>query len=129
MEHAGVADASLTVNTKEVGVRNSAQRRNLKDVEFFDPKMWRVEIMSLDRTKLCIHREIPLTNNIQIALRSGSTMLQAGRYWVRIPTTLNLFNLLIPSSYKMTIGFTRSLTEMSTIKSLWGVKGGRWVRL
>jgi hypothetical protein len=58
-------------------------------------------------------------------------MLQAGR--LRVPfsmMSLDLFNLLNPSSRAMALGSTQSLTEMSTKNILGGGggKGGRCVR-
>jgi hypothetical protein len=42
-------------------------------------------------------------------------MLQAGRCQVRLPMrSLNSFNFLNPTSRTMALGFTQSLTEMST---------------
>jgi hypothetical protein len=41
------------VNTWKDGIRDSMQRRNLKDEECFDRELWRKEIMSLGWGKLC----------------------------------------------------------------------------
>jgi hypothetical protein len=57
-------------------------------------------------------------------------VLQAGRSRARVPLrSLDFFNLPNPSSCTMTLGSTQPLTEMSTRTLLWGVKGGRRVRL
>jgi hypothetical protein len=42
---------------------------------------------------------------------------------------IGFLNLPNPASRTMALGSTQALTEMSTRKSSWGVKGGRCVRL
>jgi hypothetical protein len=56
-------------------------------------------------------------------------MLQAGKSQVQIlMRSLDFFSLPNPSSCTMALGLTQHLTEMST-RNLYGVKGGRRVRL
>jgi hypothetical protein len=55
-------------------------------------------------------------------------MLQAGRLWVRLPMSLDFFNLANSSSRNMSLGFTQPLTNEYQESSC-GVKSGRCVRL
>jgi hypothetical protein len=56
------------------------------------------------------------------------TMLQSGRWPVRVPDEVDFFNLRNPSSRIMALGSTQPLTEMSTRKFPGG-KGSRRVGL
>jgi hypothetical protein len=54
-------------------------------------------------------------------------MLQAGRSLVRVlMRSINFFNLLVPSSCAMAMGFTQPLTEMSTRRSFYLSGGKAW---
>jgi hypothetical protein len=56
-------------------------------------------------------------------------MLQAGGSGVRLPMSLDFFNLPNPPSRNMALGSTQPVTEMSTRNLPGGVKGGRRVML
>jgi hypothetical protein len=70
-----------------------------------------------------LHKHISSICYIWAALGSlvwWGAMLQDGRLRVRLPMSLNFYNLANPCSHTMALGITQPLTEMSSRKCFWG---------